>query len=65
MDTEGQKTDLKSRSMNLDEAIKEMEGKISLLDNKKFIYCAGAIGMYYIAFLGFLTHILFRSGGFH
>jgi hypothetical protein len=51
--------------MNLDETIREMEGKISLLDNKKFMYCAGAIGIYYIAFLGFLTHILIRNGVFH
>lgn len=55
----------KSCYMNLDEAIKEMEGKICLLDNKKFIYYAGAMGIYYLAFLGFLTHIVIRSGGFH
>ncbi|MBN8852861.1 MAG: hypothetical protein J0H07_13465 [Sphingobacteriales bacterium] len=51
--------------MSLDETIKEMEGKISLLDNKQFIYYAGAIGIYYIAYLSFLTHIIIRSGGFH
>jgi len=51
--------------MNLNETIMEMDGKISLLDNKKFIYYAGAIGLYYIAYLGFLTHIVIRSGGFH
>jgi hypothetical protein len=56
---------LKYCFMNLDEAIKEMEGKISLLDNKKFIYYAGATGIYYLAFLGFLTHVIIRSGGFH
>jgi len=51
--------------MDLNETILEMEGKISLLDNKKFIYCAGAIGIYYIAYISFLTHIIMRSGGFH
>jgi len=55
----------KSYFMSLDETIKEMEGKISLLDNKQFIYYAGAIGIYYIAYLSFLTHIIIRSGGFH
>jgi hypothetical protein len=50
--------------MNLDQTIKEMEGKIYLLDNKKFIYCACAIGIYYIAFLGLLTHIVVHNGGF-
>ena len=51
--------------MELEQCILEMEGKISLLDNKKFIYCAGVIGAYYIAYLGFLTHIILQSGGFH
>ena len=51
--------------MDLNTTIAEMEGKISLLDNRKFIYCAGAIGLYYIVYLGFLTHIIIRSGGFH
>jgi hypothetical protein len=55
----------KTSVMNLDETIKEMEGKINLLDNKKFIFCAGAIGIYYLAFLGLLTHIVIRNGGFH
>jgi len=51
--------------MNLDETIREMDGKISLLDNRKFIYCAGAVGLYYLAYIGFLTHIVIRTGGFH
>jgi hypothetical protein len=51
--------------MELEQCIQEMEGKISLLDNKKFVFCAGAIGIYYIAFLGFLTHVIIQSGGFH
>jgi len=65
MESNRQTTDQKSHVMNLDETIREMEGKISLLDNKRFMYCAGAIGIYYIAFLGFLTHILIRNGVFH
>jgi len=51
--------------MELDNCIKEMEGKISLLDNKKFIYCVSIVGAYYVAFLGFLTHVILQSGGFH
>ena len=50
--------------MNLDQTIQEMEGKISLLDNKKFIYFAGVIGIYYVVYLGFLTHLILQSGGF-
>ncbi|HMI61564.1 MAG TPA: hypothetical protein VK518_11655 [Puia sp.] len=51
--------------MNIDQDIQEMEGKILLLDNKKFVYCVGFIGLYYITFIGFLTHVLLESGGFH
>lgn len=51
--------------MELEQCIREMEGKISLLDNRKFIYCVSAIGVYYIAYLGFLTRIILQSGGFH
>jgi hypothetical protein len=50
--------------MELEKCIMEMEGKISLLDNKKFIYCASLIGVYYMAYLGFLTHVILQSGGF-
>ena len=51
--------------MSLDQEIQQMEGQISLLDNKKFICLAGVIGAYYVAYLGFLTHIVIQSGGFH
>jgi hypothetical protein len=54
----------KTNFMQIDQDIKEMEGKILLLDNKKFVYCVGFIGIYYIAYLSFLTHILIHSGGF-
>ncbi len=53
----GTKT-FKILNMNLDQSIREMEGKISLLDNKKFIYFAGILGVYYAAYLGFLTYII-------
>lgn len=51
--------------MKLDQNIKEMEGKILLSDNKKFLYCISFIGLYYIVFLGFLIHVILQSGGFH
>jgi hypothetical protein len=44
--------------MPITEAIHEMEGKISLLDNKKFVYSAGFIGVYYVVYLGWLIHII-------
>jgi len=44
--------------MPITDAIHEMEGKISLLDNKKFLYCAGFVGAYNITFLAFLTHLI-------
>jgi hypothetical protein len=51
--------------MSIDQEITEMEGKISLIDNKKFLYCISFIGTYYIAYLGLLTHVLLQSGKFH
>ncbi len=51
--------------MNIEPQIQEMTGKILLLDNKKFIYCLSFIGLYYIAFIGFLTHLIVQGGGFH
>lgn len=51
--------------MPIDQQIQEMEGKILLLDNKKFVYYLGFIGLYYIAFLSFLTCIIVQGGGFH
>jgi len=44
--------------MPIADAIHEMEGKISLLDNKKFLYCAGFVAAYNITFLAFLTHLV-------
>lgn len=51
--------------MNMNQDIEEMEGKILLLDNKKFVYCVSFIGIYYVAFIVFLTRMLLVSGGFH
>ena len=51
--------------MPIDQYAQEMEGKILLLDNKKFIVCISFIGAYYMVFLGFLTQQLLQSGGFH
>ncbi|HEY4062133.1 MAG TPA: hypothetical protein VGM30_09545 [Puia sp.] len=51
--------------MPIDQHIQEMEGKILLLDNKNFVACISFIGLYYIAFIFFLTQILLESGGFH
>jgi hypothetical protein len=38
-----------------------MDGKISLLDNKKFICSASLIGAYYLIYLGFLIHIILQT----
>ena len=51
--------------MPIEQQIQEMEGKILLLDNKKFVACISFIGLYYIAFIVFLTRTLLESGGFH
>jgi len=50
--------------MPIEECIREMEGKISLLDNRKFIGLVSLVGIYYVAFLSFLTHLIIESGGF-
>ena len=55
---------LKNIFMNIDQDIEEMEGKILLLDNKRFVYCVSFIGIYYVAFIVFLTRMLLESGGF-
>ena len=44
--------------MPIDGFVKEMEGRILITDNKRFLYYAGFIGVYYMAFLGFLTYLL-------
>jgi hypothetical protein len=49
----------------MDQVIDEMEGKILLLENKKFVFCVGFIGVYYVSFLCFLAHVVLQSGGFH
>jgi len=51
--------------MPIEQQIREMEGKILLLDNKKFVAVISFIGLYYIAFIVFLTRTLLESGGFH
>ncbi len=45
--------------------INEMEGKILILDNKKFVFCLGFVGIYYVSFLCVLGHMILQSGGFH
>lgn len=50
--------------MPIEESILEMEGKISLLDNRKFIGFITLAGVYYCAYLGFLVHLILGSGGF-
>lgn len=51
--------------MPIEQAIHEMQGKISLLDNRKFLRWAGAVGIYYAAWLGYLTIHILHTGGFH
>jgi hypothetical protein len=50
--------------MPIEESIREMEGKISILDNRKFIGLVGLLSVYAIAYLSFLTHLIIQSGGF-
>ncbi|HVU94776.1 MAG TPA: hypothetical protein VHE34_06105 [Puia sp.] len=50
--------------MPIEESIREMEGKISLLDNRKFIGLISLVSIYSITWLGFLTHLILKSGGF-
>lgn len=50
--------------MPIEESIREMEGKISLLDNTKFVVSCILTVAYSLAWLGFLTHVIIRSGGF-
>jgi hypothetical protein len=54
-----------SKPIFMDTYINEMEGKILLLDNKKFVFCIGFIGIYYVSFLCVLGHLILQSGGFH
>jgi len=51
--------------MPIEQAITEMQGKISLLDNRKFIRSVSVIGAYYVAWIGFLMHHILQTGGFH
>ena len=48
----------------MDKHIEEMEGKILLLDNKKFVACLGFIGLYYVSFLCVLARVIIVTGGF-
>ena len=50
--------------MPIEESVREMEGKISLLDNRKFVGLISLAGIYYAAYLSFLTHLIIISGGF-
>jgi hypothetical protein len=50
--------------MPIEESIREMEGKISLLDNRKFIGLISVIAAYSISWLSFLTYLIHQSGGF-
>ena len=47
--------------MPIAEAVLEMEGKISLLDNKRFIFSLSLIGAYYIIYLGYLAHVILST----
>lgn len=47
--------------MPIAEAIQEMEGKISLLDNKTFIIGASFTGLYYMLYLGWLIHVISQT----
>jgi hypothetical protein len=49
--------------MPIEDSIREMEGKISLLDNRKFIGWISVVGAYYLAYLGFLTHLILHVKG--
>jgi hypothetical protein len=51
--------------MKIDQAIQEMDGKISLTDNKKFMYCICFIGLYYVTYISWLTLIIFQVKRFH
>jgi hypothetical protein len=44
--------------MQQDQYIQEMEGKILLTDNKKFLCCLSFIGIYYVSYLALLLHII-------
>ena len=50
--------------MPIEESILEMEGKISLLENRKFLRLLSLAGIYSIAWLSFLIHQIITSGGF-
>jgi len=49
---------VKFRPMPIEESIREMEGKISLLDSRKFIGLVSLIGVYSVAYLSFLLHLM-------
>jgi len=51
--------------MEMEKYMNEMDGKILLLENKKFNFSICFIGVYYISYLCFLAHVISQSGGFH
>jgi len=51
--------------MEMEKCITEMEGKILLLENKKFIFSVAFIGVYYVSYLCLLAHVIVQNGGFH
>jgi hypothetical protein len=52
------------KSLIMDKHIEEMEGKILLLENKKFVVCLGVIAVYYVSFLCVLARVIILTGGF-
>jgi hypothetical protein len=50
--------------MEINQYAEEMEGKVLLLDNKKFLFCISFIGAYYMAYLGFLAYVILQTAKF-
>ena len=51
--------------MEMENYMKEMEGKILLMENKKFLFSICFIGVYYVSYLCLLAHMILQAGGFH
>ena len=47
--------------MPIKEAIREMEGKVSILDNKTFVGWITVAAAYYLVWLGFLAYTILCS----
>lgn len=54
-------SNVKKDLMPIEELGHEMEGKISLLDNRVFIGLVSLVCVYYVAFLGFLTYVIIHK----